>query len=56
METSARSTGPVNASAPMAAVDMGSNSFRLEIGQLPQSRYHGYSRAFRRARRTHALL
>ena len=23
----------------MAAVDMGSNSFRLEIGQLPQSRY-----------------
>ncbi|MDE2372349.1 MAG: Ppx/GppA family phosphatase [Burkholderiales bacterium] len=24
---------------PLAAVDMGSNSFRLEIGQLPQSRY-----------------
>jgi exopolyphosphatase/guanosine-5'-triphosphate,3'-diphosphate pyrophosphatase len=26
-------------SAPLAAVDIGSNSFRLEIGQLPQTRY-----------------
>ncbi len=25
--------------SPLAAIDMGSNSFRLEIGQLPQSRY-----------------
>ena len=29
----------VNPAGPLAAVDMGSNSFRLEIGQLPQSRY-----------------
>ena len=29
----------VNPSGPLAAVDMGSNSFRLEIGQLPQGRY-----------------
>jgi exopolyphosphatase/guanosine-5'-triphosphate,3'-diphosphate pyrophosphatase len=29
----------VNPGGPLAAVDMGSNSFRLEIGQLPQSRY-----------------
>ena len=29
----------VNAAGPLAAVDMGSNSFRLEIGQLPQGRY-----------------
>ena len=39
MDTRARSTSPVSPSAPMAAIDMGSNSFRLEIGQLPQSRY-----------------
>jgi exopolyphosphatase/guanosine-5'-triphosphate,3'-diphosphate pyrophosphatase len=25
--------------APLAAIDLGSNSFRLEIGQLPQGRY-----------------
>ncbi|MDP4789346.1 MAG: hypothetical protein NWR64_05110, partial [Haliea sp.] len=24
---------------PLAAIDMGSNSFRLEIGQLPHGRY-----------------
>ena len=30
---------PVSPSGPLAAIDMGSNSFRLEIGQLPQSRY-----------------
>ena len=30
---------PVNPGGPLAAVDMGSNSFRLEIGQLPQGRY-----------------
>jgi exopolyphosphatase/guanosine-5'-triphosphate,3'-diphosphate pyrophosphatase len=29
----------VNPSGPLAAVDMGSNSFRLEIGQLVQGRY-----------------
>ena len=29
----------VNAAGPLAAVDIGSNSFRLEIGQLPQGRY-----------------
>ena len=29
----------VNPAGPLAAVDMGSNSFRLEIGQLPQGRY-----------------
>ena len=29
----------VSLSGPLAAIDMGSNSFRLEIGQLPQSRY-----------------
>jgi exopolyphosphatase/guanosine-5'-triphosphate,3'-diphosphate pyrophosphatase len=29
----------VTPSAPLAAVDIGSNSFRLEIGQLPQARY-----------------
>ena len=29
----------VNPSAPLAAIDMGSNSFRLEIGQLPHGRY-----------------
>ena len=28
-----------NPTGPLAAVDMGSNSFRLEIGQLPHSRY-----------------
>lgn len=28
-----------NPQAPLAAVDMGSNSFRLEIGTLPQGRY-----------------
>lgn len=33
METS------VNPAGPLAAVDIGSNSFRLEIGQLPQGRY-----------------
>ena len=33
METS------VNPSGPLAAVDMGSNSFRLEIGQMPEGRY-----------------
>src|SRR4249920_3495973 len=27
------------ASAPLAAIDMGSNSFRLEIGQLQHGRY-----------------
>ena len=31
-------------SNPMAAVDMGSNSFRLEIGQLP----HGHLGRYRR--------
>ena len=29
----------VNGLGPLAAVDMGSNSFRLEIGQLPHRRY-----------------
>ena len=29
----------VNPAGPLAAVDMGSNSFRVEIGQLPQGRY-----------------
>ena len=29
----------VDPAAPLAAIDMGSNSFRLEIGQLPHSRY-----------------
>jgi exopolyphosphatase/guanosine-5'-triphosphate,3'-diphosphate pyrophosphatase len=29
----------LNPSGPLAAVDMGSNSFRLEIGQLPTGRY-----------------
>ncbi|MBE0549886.1 MAG: exopolyphosphatase, partial [Rubrivivax sp.] len=29
----------LNPGSPLAAIDMGSNSFRLEIGQLPQSRY-----------------
>ena len=29
----------VNPQAPLAAIDMGSNSFRLEIGQLPHGRY-----------------
>ena len=29
----------LHATRPLAAVDIGSNSFRLEIGQLPQSRY-----------------
>ncbi|MDO9075412.1 MAG: Ppx/GppA phosphatase family protein [Rubrivivax sp.] len=29
----------VNPAGPLAAVDIGSNSFRLEIGQLPQARY-----------------
>jgi exopolyphosphatase/guanosine-5'-triphosphate,3'-diphosphate pyrophosphatase len=29
----------LNPAAALAAVDMGSNSFRLEIGQLPQGRY-----------------
>ena len=33
METS------VKAGGPLAAIDMGSNSFRLEIGQLPNARY-----------------
>jgi exopolyphosphatase/guanosine-5'-triphosphate,3'-diphosphate pyrophosphatase len=28
-----------NPGGPLAAVDMGSNSFRLELGQLPQGRY-----------------
>lgn len=30
---------PPSASAPLAAIDIGSNSFRLEIGQLPHGRY-----------------
>jgi exopolyphosphatase / guanosine-5'-triphosphate,3'-diphosphate pyrophosphatase len=29
----------VNPAGPLAAVDMGSNSFRVEIGQMPQGRY-----------------
>ncbi len=29
----------VNPAGPLAAVDMGSNSFRLEIGQMPHGRY-----------------
>ena len=29
----------MNPAAPLAAIDMGSNSFRLEIGQMAQSRY-----------------
>ena len=29
----------LNPGSPLAAIDMGSNSFRLEIGQLSQSRY-----------------
>ena len=29
----------LNPGNPLAAIDMGSNSFRLEIGQLPQTRY-----------------
>jgi exopolyphosphatase / guanosine-5'-triphosphate,3'-diphosphate pyrophosphatase len=29
----------LNPGRPLAAVDIGSNSFRLEVGQLPQSRY-----------------
>jgi hypothetical protein len=33
-----RSPAPV-LSGPLAAVDMGSNSFRLEIGQLQHGRY-----------------
>lgn len=29
----------LNPGSPLAAIDMGSNSFRLEIGQMPQTRY-----------------
>ena len=29
----------VKPGSPLAAIDMGSNSFRLEIGQMPQTRY-----------------
>jgi exopolyphosphatase/guanosine-5'-triphosphate,3'-diphosphate pyrophosphatase len=29
----------VNSAGPLAAVDIGSNSFRLELGQMPQGRY-----------------
>jgi len=29
----------LNPGSPLAAIDIGSNSFRLEIGQLPQTRY-----------------
>ncbi len=39
MDTRASSASLANPSGPVAAIDMGSNSFRLEIGQLPQSRY-----------------
>ena len=30
---------PPSATAPLAAIDIGSNSFRLEIAQLQQGRY-----------------
>ena len=30
---------PLSAATPLAAIDMGSNSFRLEIARLQQGRY-----------------
>jgi len=30
---------PLNAAAPLASIDIGSNSFRLEIARLQQGRY-----------------
>jgi exopolyphosphatase / guanosine-5'-triphosphate,3'-diphosphate pyrophosphatase len=43
MDSSVMAAGPNSAGVvgigPLAAVDMGSNSFRLEIGQLPYGRY-----------------